>query len=56
MLILVKSDDIRSGRPRLVTACIKVNGLKQDCKTQKQKQQCEYLLKTLQQLHGYIRY
>ena len=38
MPILVKSDDFRSGRPRLVTACTGVNGLKQNCKTQKQKQ------------------
>ena len=43
MLILGKSDDVR--RPRLVTACMGVNGLKQNCKTQKQKQQCTFLLK-----------
>ena len=50
------SDDVRSGRPRLVTACTGVNGLKQNCKTQKQKQQYKFLFQKLQQLHGFIRY
>ena len=49
-------DDVRSGRPILVTACTGVNELKQTCKTQKQKQQYKFLLQKLQQLHGYIRY
>ena len=36
MPILVKSDDVRSGRPGLVTACTRVNGFMQNYKTQKQ--------------------
>ena len=56
MPILVQSDDVRSGRPRLVTACTGVNGLKQTCKTQKQKHQYKSLFQKLQQLHGFIRY
>ena len=56
MTLLVLSDDVRSGWPRLVTACTGVSGLKQTCKTQTQKQQYKFLLKKFQQFHGFEQY
>ena len=50
MPLLVLSDDVRSGRPRLVTACTGVSGLKQTRKTQTQKQQYKFLLKKIPQI------